>query len=536
MKVGRGKMIKILLCCSAGASTSILVKSMRMAAKKQNIECVIVATSITQLPQYISKVDVVLVAPQLNYELNRIQEKALAYHVKVFLIGRGDYGQMNGERILLQTLHKIELLNREEVKMDKLSFVLEKYLLPVANKIGSNKILGIIRNAMSSIVSLLIIGSVAILLSNFPYEPVANFLAPANGFFNTIYACTTGVMGLIVAGSIAYYASEEYHTVPLVSVLTSVGTFLITQTTMVEGWPTINIDGLGVSGLLTAMIVGIVSVLILSFFESRNIGIKMPDGVPPAVADSFSALLPSLVVIALFTFIIRILGFDINATISTIMSPLSSSLNTLPGYVIYHMLCALVFFCGINSAVVIGVVAPFVMQNSIANDAATAAGQAVSHIVTNSVDTMIWAGGTGATIGLVLLMVFMGRSQMMKTLGRISLAPAIFNINEPVIFGIPIAFNPILLIPFVLTPGIIAGGTYLLMDMGIIGMPILGNVPWTLPPIIVGFVMSGGVWSTAIWALCVVIISVIVYYPFFRIADKQLYNKEIAEQQDKQEV
>lgn len=529
-------MIKILLCCSAGASSSILVKEMRLAAKKENVECAIASVSITQVPQYISKVDVILVAPQLAYELDRIKEKAALFKVRVFLIGREDYGQMNGEHILLQTLQKIDLLNREEVKMDKLSLVLEKYLLPVANKIGSNKILGIIRNAMSSIISLLIIGSIAILLANFPYEPVANFLAPANGLFNTIYACTTGVMGLVVVGSIAYYASEEYHTVPLISVLTAISTFLITQTTMVEGWPTINIDGLGVSGLLTGMIVGIVSVLILNFFEKRHIGIKMPEGVPPAVADSFSALLPSLVVIVLFTFLVRILGFDINAIISTIMAPLSASLNTLPGYVIYHMLCALVFFCGINSAVVIGVVAPFIMQNSIANDAATAAGQAVTHIVTNSTDTMVWAGGTGATIGLVILMVFLSRSKMMKTLGRISLAPAIFNINEPVIFGVPIAFNPILLIPFVLIPGIIAGGTYLLMDLGIIGMPILGNVPWTLPPVVIGFIMSGGQISTTIWSLCCVLISIAIYYPFFRIADKQLYNQEIEEGQHNQEV
>lgn len=529
-------MIKILLCCSAGASSSILVKNMRNVATEHNIDCAIASVSVNEVKQYISKVDVVLVAPQLNYELDRIKEKAALHGARVFLIGRENYGHMNGEQILLQTLHKIELLNREEVKMDRLSLALEKYLMPIANKIGSNRVLGIIRNAMASIISLLIIGSIAILLSNFPYEPVADFLAPANGVFNTIYACTTGIMGLVVVASIAYYASEEYNTVPLISVLTAAATFLVTQTTMVEGMPTINVDGLGVSGLLTAMIVGIVSVLILSFFDKRKIGIKMPDGVPPAVSESFSALLPSLVVIAIFTFLVRILGFDLNAMIATVMKPLSNSLNTMPGYIIYHILCALVFFCGINSAVVIGVVAPFIMQNSIANDVATAAGTGVQHIVTNSVDTMVWAGGTGATIGLVILMVFLSKSKMMKTLGRISLGPAIFNINEPVIFGVPIAFNPILLIPFILVPGVVAGGTYLLMDLGIIGMPILGNVPWTLPPVVVGFIMSGGQISNTIWSICIVLISIAIYYPFFRIADKQLYNKEVSEQQKIEEV
>ena len=98
--------MKILLCCSAGMSSSILVKSMRQAAMKLEVDCAIASVSVTQVPQYISKVDVILVAPQLTYELNRIREKAVPYKVRVFPIGRGDYGQMNGERILLQTLSK----------------------------------------------------------------------------------------------------------------------------------------------------------------------------------------------------------------------------------------------------------------------------------------------------------------------------------------------------------------------------------------------------------------------------------------------
>src|SRR5699024_6166631 len=162
---------------------------------------------------------------------------------------------------------------------------------------------------------------------------------------------------------------------------------------------------------------------------------------------------------------------------------------------------------GINSAVVIGVFQAFLTSNSLANEAAHAAGESIPYIATNSVDTMIWAGGTGATIGLVILMVFTSKSKMMKTLGRISIWPGIFNINEPVIFGIPIAFNPLFLIPFVITPGIIAGLTYLLMSTGIIAMPILGNIPWTLPPIVAGYAMSGGAISTTIWSALIVLIS-----------------------------
>ena len=110
-----------------------------------------------------------------------------------------------------------------------------------------------------------------------------------------------------------------------------------------------------------------------------------------------------------------------------------------------------------------------------------------------------------------------------------SIGPGIFNINEPIIFGTPICFNPIFLIPFVLLPGILAFTTFVLMTSGIIAMPTVSMVPWTTPPIIIGFLMTSGAWSTTIWAFLVVIISIIVYYPFFKIADKQQYQKELSE-------
>lgn len=523
-------MIKILLCCSSGASTSILVKSMRYAAKEKQIECAIAAVGSNQVSQYISKVDVVLVAPQMIHEINRIRQMALPYKVKVLQIGREDYGKMDGERILLQTLNKIELLNLEEKKMDKVSGFIEAKLMPIALKFGSNRVLTIIRNAMTASMALLIIGSIATLLANIPYEPVANVLAPANNFFNTIASCTTGVMALFIAAAMGYYASSELHTKTFPTIITSVSAFLITQYDVENG---INVGGFGSNGLLTALAVGFTTVYILHFFEKNNIVIKMPEGVPPAVSDSFSSLLPATVVLALWTIISVVLGFDVNVAIQTLMSPISSTLNTPWGYGIYHALCGFVFFCGINSAVVCDVAFPFILANGAANEAAIAAGKAPIYAATYGTDTMMWAGGTGATIGLVLLMTFMAKSQYFKTLGKMSLGPGIFNINEPIIFGTPICFNPVFLIPFVLLPGLLAFTTFMLMTSGIIAMPTIGMVPWTLPPILVGFFMTSGAWSTTIWAFLVVVISVIVYYPFFKIADKQQYEKEINESEQK---
>lgn len=521
-------MKKILLCCSAGASSSILVKVMRQAAKELGIECAIAAVGATQVSQYVEKVDVILVAPQLTYELNRIKKLALPYKVKVFQIGREDYGKMNGEHILLQTLNKIELLDLEEQKMDKVSGFIEAKLMPIALKFGSNRTLTIIRNAMCASMALLIIGSISILLSNIPYEPIANVLAPAAPFFNAVNACTTGILALFVAGAMGYYGAEAFHVNRYTNVVTSIGAFVLTQYDVEAG---INTAGFGTSGLLTAIVVGYVTVRILSLFEEKNWGIKMPEGVPPAVSNSFSSLIPATIVFMFFGIISIIFKFNINTFMSTLMSPISHLLNTPWGYALYHSLMGLVFFCGINSAVVCDVAYPFVLANGVANEEAVAAGRVALYPATYGTDTMLWAGGTGATIGLIILMTFVAKSKYFKTLGRMSFAPGVFNINEPIIFGTPICFNPIFLIPFVVLPGVLAFATFTLMTSGIIAMPTVSMVPWTTPPVIIGFLMTGGAWSTTIWALLIVIISILVYYPFFKMADKQQYEKELNESQ-----
>lgn len=517
---------KVLLCCAAGMSSSIMVKALRDAAKKQNASFVFSAVDTGRVKDYIHLVDYILIAPQIDFEYEDIQKIAKPYGVKVMVIDADSYGHMYGEKLLFKIQH-YDLLIKEEEEMDRLSKGLEKHLLPFASKLGSNKVLKIIRDGMSATVALLILGSISILLTNFPHEGIANFLAPSNDFFNTIYAYTSGMMGLITTATIAYYASVEYKTVSIISVITSVAAFLITQSTIVDGYPSLNVDGLGVSGLMTGILVSIITVKIIQLFQEKKIAIKMPEGVPEAITESFLSLLPAIAVLGMFTLITVVIGFNLNETIMYLLSPLSKFLNTLPGYMLYHMLCATVFFLGINSAVVIGVFQVFLTSNSLANEAAYAAGKTVEFVATNSVDTMIWAGGTGATIGLVLLMAFRSKSKMMKTLGRMSLGPGIFNINEPVIFGTPIAFNPIFLVPFILTPGLIAGITYALMSNGIISMPIIGNVPWTIPPVFVGYAMSGGDLRTTLWSAMIIVLSLVIYYPFFKIADKQYLEQEL---------
>lgn len=406
--------------------------------------------------------------------------------------------------------------------MNTFTSFIETKMTPIMAKVGSNRILTIIRDSMSSIMAILVIGSISVLLGNIPYEPVAEFLLPIKPLCDAISSITTGMMGLLTAGTFAYFAAQQYKTDTLSSVITSIAVFLLAQTTA-DG---VNIAGLGSEGLVTAMIVAYVVVKLIQITKEKNVGIKMPDGVPPAVANSFQSLLPATIAFILFGVITFVFGININEIVAWLLQPIAGIINTPYGYALYHMLCGLVFFCGINSAVVIGIVAPIIMQNSALNDAAVAAGGQSTFIATNAVDTMMWSGGTGVTIGLAILMAFAAKSQYFKTLGKLSVAPAAFNINEPMIFGTPIIFNPLFLIPFVLLPGVMAFITHMLMSSGIIGMPLVSTIPWTLPPIISAFITTGGNIPATVWNVIMVVVSVAVYYPFFKVADKQELDKE----------
>lgn len=524
-------MKKILLCCSAGMSSSILVKSMREEATALGIECAIASVSAIQVEQYIKKVDIVLIAPQCTHEFQRIEKIAKPLSIPVLFIGRKEYGKMNGKSVLMRALKEIELIQEEEIKMDRVSSFIESKIMPYALKFGSNTTLTVIRNAMCSAMALLIIGSVTILLPELPFEPLQKLFEPAAPFLYAVNACTTGILALFIAGAMGYFGAEAYSVNRWTNTVTSLGVFVLTQYDPEVG---INTTGFGTSGLLTAIVVGLVTVKILSMFEIKGWGIKMPEGVPPAVSNSFSSLIPASVIFALFGIVAIVFHFNLNTFMATIMSPVSNLLQTWWGYALYHSLMGLVFFCGINSAVVCDVAYPFLLANGIANEEAIRAGGEAIFGATYGTDVLIWSGGTGVTIGLMILMTFVAKSKYFKTLGRMSIGPGIFNINEPIIFGAPICFNPVFLIPFVLLPGILAGATILMMEAGIIAMPTVSMVPWTTPPILIGFLMTSGAWSTTLWAVLIPIISIAVYYPFFRVADKQQYEKELHEEKQGQ--
>lgn len=415
--------------------------------------------------------------------------------------------------------------------MKKMYGFLENTLMPFTNKVGNIPALIVMRNAMMSLVALLVVGSICAMLANFPIEAIKELLAPMNTLFTSMNKATTGSMALIVAIMVGYYGANQYNIDIGPAMVISTTAFLASQLTP-DG---LNTAGLDSNGLLSALVIGFISVKLLQFLKERNIGIKMPAGVPEAVSQSLDSLIPITVMVMIFSFISMVLGFEINTFMINLLSPFANIFNTLPGYVIYHMACAFCFFCGLNSWIIMAAIYPILISNGAANEAAFLAGETIPYIITNSTDILIWVGGTGSTLALVLLMTFRAKSETYKAVGKVSLLPGIFEINEPVIFGTPICMNPLYFFPFVIIPGILAGATYALMDAGMIAMPMIANLTWRTPPLIIGWLMSNGALSTTLWAVLVFLISIVVYYPFFKIGDKMEYEKEQARARELEE-
>ena len=271
--------------------------------------------------------------------------------------------------------------------------------------------------------------------------------------------------------------------------------------------------------------IALISTKIIEIFEKNNITIKLPASVPTMVADSFSVLIPGFVVITLFWVLTSILGLDLNAILTLIFSPLVRGLDTLPGMLLVVFVSLALWCCGINESVISGLTYPVWYALLAENTAAWQAGETVTHIGAYGFQYFgFWMGGTGLTIALVLLML-RSKVKMYNQLGKLSIIPGIFEINEPVAFGFPIVFNPIMWIPYILAPLVTTTLYYFACSMGLIGMPVVA-IPWTTPPVLNGFLVTGGDWRAAIFQLVMLVIGVIIYYPFFKYVEK----KELAAQ------
>jgi PTS system cellobiose-specific IIC component len=242
--------------------------------------------------------------------------------------------------------------------------------------------------------------------------------------------------------------------------------------------------------------------------------------VPSVVYQSFLSLIPLAVLVIGFWLIRFVAGVDINLLVQQAFSPLVFALNTLPGILVYACLVSLLWSVGIHGDNALdAIVAPIFLQYLAENVTAMQAGQPLPYVTANGFfTTFVNVGGTGATLALAIILAF-SRDEAYRRVGRVSLPTQIFQINEPIFFGLPIVLNPVFMVPYVISALVLTAGSYLLMAWGLVQRPFI-NVPWTTPPVIGHYLVTGGDWRAAVWGVVSLVIAVGIYYPFAKAAER----------------
>lgn len=420
--------------------------------------------------------------------------------------------------------------------MNNFMGILEMKVLPVANKIGSQRHLLAIRHGVLATLPLTIIGSFFVILLNFPINGYDEWIAPYRAALDVPFRFTVGAMALYAAFGVGSALAGHYKLDQLSAGLLSVLAFLITcvvPTQVMESVPGVieagrwlPISSLSAASLFGAIVTSLISVEIFHFLIKRDIKIKLPESVPPMVSNSFAALIPTLVVVLLFWGIRYGLGFDINSIITTLVSPLKNLLvgNSLIGGLLTVFLIVFFWSLGIHGPAILGPIIRPMWDSAILEnmDAFARTGNAANlpNLFTEQfIQWFVWIGGAGSTLSLVVLFL-VSKSKYLKELGKLSFVPGIFNINEPIIFGAPIVMNPILMIPFIVAPLVNVIVSYTFFQLGLIPM-IMAKLPFTVFSPIAAVISTNWTIMAGILVLLNFVISLMIYFPFFKMFEKQ---------------
>ncbi|MEG2293242.1 MAG: PTS transporter subunit EIIC [Carnobacterium sp.] len=415
-------------------------------------------------------------------------------------------------------------------------------VVQVMGAIANNRYLTAIRNGMSVIIPVTIIGSMFIIALNLPIDAWKEMIAPYADKLMIPMNFTMDFMSVYVCVGIASSLCDDYKIDKVSTSVLSVLAFLIATITPASIDPElaqkagIEVSGtvlplgnFGAAGLFTAIIASIFTVEVVRFCIKRNLVIKIPNGVPTSVINSFAALVPGAIVIVV-AWILKVgLNFDINKALQWVFSPIGYFAgDTVLSVIVPILLITIVWIFGIHGMIIATpILYPFWYENLNANINAAASGSAIPHFMTEQFfQWFVWIGGAGATLSLAFLMAFLGKSDFCKKMGRFTFIPGIFNINEPLIFGVPIVMNPFFALPFILAPLAMGIVTYLAMGVfHLVSYPI-AIVPWTLPAPIGALMATGFDWRAAVLAVVNIVIAGVIYYPFFRAFDKNMLDKE----------
>ena len=422
--------------------------------------------------------------------------------------------------------------------MEKLTRFIEEKIAPPLIKFSQMRYVQIIQRTFITFTGLLIVGSLFLLLASFPVQGYKDFIGTFSAKFAAASGVGTSFIGLFVVISAAFATIEYYNKNGenndiLGPVILSVACFFLivpaqTVKTFIEGkdpgtFAGVPTDFLGPKGVFAALIIAIVTAELYRFFVRKKLVIKMPEGVPPMVAQAFVALIPSLLIVTFWWVIRVVLNINLTQIIMNAFQPLVSAGDSVATVMTSSFLNRILWSVGIHGGNVVGSVAsPIWTQMNVANQAAMAAGESLPHLFSGVFyDNYIWIG----LAPLSAIMCF-SKSKRIKALGVLSLPAALFNIGEPLIFGLPIVMNPLMMIPFVLSYMVIAVVAVVLVSTGILPVPVL-TVPWITPAPIKAFLSTNGSFAAALFVIATWVILAVVFWPFVKAMEKNDLKDEL---------
>lgn len=424
--------------------------------------------------------------------------------------------------------------------MDKLSVNLGN----VAVKINNFRYISVIKDTFSSLIPVVITGAFATLLSAMVFDansglatisalsflqklkPISTSMSYITLSFLTIYAV------FLIGVEVAKLNKEKGIFPGIIAVMCYLA-INPTHYEVINNNKSIVIEDIlskqytDTRGLFLGIIVSIASIEFYCWLNRQEkLKIKMPDSVPPNVAVSFSSLIPTVLTvtfIAVLGFITKevtgVYAYDI--IYNTLQRPLENIMQGVPGMIILITLIQVFWIIGIHGNQLFQAIKDPLLLTAVAvNTDAFQSGREVPNIITAPFwNEYMEIGGSGCTIGLIVAILLISHREDMKKIAKLSLVPGIFNINEPIIFGLPIILNPILAVPFIITPIITGGIGYFLTSIGFAGKAVI-MVPWTTPPIISAYLSTAGSIGAVITQIICLIASVVIYLPFVKICNK----------------
>ena len=411
---------------------------------------------------------------------------------------------------------------------------------PFFEKVSRNIYLRAIRDGFISAMPVVLFSSIFLLIAYVPNIFGFSWSASTEALIMKPYGYTMGILGVLVAGTTAKSLTDSFNRKLentnkinfLSTMLASISGFLLLAADTVEGGGFAN-GFLGTKGLLTAFLAAFITVNIYNITVKNNVTIRMPEEVPPNISQVFKDIIPfTLVIVVLYGLDIlsrNIMGSNVAESIIKLFEPLFTAADGYLGITIIFGAYALFWFVGIHGpSIVEPAIAAITYANIETNFQLLQAGQHADKILTSGTQMFIVTmGGTGATLVVPFMFMWLSKSKRNKAIGRASVVPTFFGVNEPILFGAPIVLNPVFFVPFIFAP--IANVWIFKFFVDVLGMNSFSvNLPWTTPGPLGIVIGTGFGLMSLVLALTLIVVDVVIYYPFFKVYDAQILEEEKA--------